>query len=55
MPKSFDSSFDEDFAARMDGESFSRKFWRFMRYLSTRKIESWGFFIAGLMIGGIFL
>ena len=28
---------------------------RFVRYLSTRKIESWGFFIAGLLIGGVIL
>lgn len=28
---------------------------RIKRYLSTRSMECWGFFIAGLMIGGAFL
>lgn len=27
---------------------------RFWRYLRTRPAECWGFFIAGLIIGGVF-
>ena len=27
---------------------------RFWRYLRTRSAETWGFFAAGLIIGGIF-
>ncbi len=27
---------------------------RFWRYLRTRPAECWGFFIAGLIVGGIF-
>lgn len=49
------TSFENDFETRLKAGNWNAKFWRFVRYLSTRKIESWGFFIAGLMIGGLFL
>ncbi len=48
------TSYDTDFEARMRSGTWNAKFWRFARYLTTRKVESWGFFIAGLMIGGLF-
>ncbi len=48
------TDFETEFETRSDRASLESKFWRFARYLSTRRIECWGFFIAGLMIGGIF-
>ena len=44
--------FDEDFAVRSD--SWRIKGARFLRYLSTRKMECWGFFAAGYLIATIF-
>ena len=35
-------------------ESAKAKFLRFLRYLSTRKMECWGFFAAGFLIATIF-
>jgi hypothetical protein len=44
-----------DFESRIqDRQSLQAKFWRFARYLSTRKIECWGFFLAGYIIATIF-
>jgi hypothetical protein len=50
------SKYDEfDFESRIeDRQSASGKFWRFLRYLSTRKMECWGFFVAGYIIATIF-
>ena len=48
------TSYDTEFEAHQKAGDLNAKFWRFARYLSTRKPESWGFFIAGLMIGGLF-
>ena len=45
-----DFEFDRDF----DRQTLKAKFWRFMRYLSTRKLECWGFFAAGYLIATIF-
>lgn len=45
--------FDEEFAARTD-DSWASKSRRFLRYLSTRKMECWGFFAAGFVISTIF-
>ena len=35
-------------------EEWSRKARRFLRYLSTRQMECWGFFAAGFLIATIF-
>ena len=35
-------------------ESWRSKGARFIRYLSTRKMECWGFFAAGFIISAIF-
>ena len=44
-----------DFESRIrDRQDYQAKFWRFLRYLSTRKIECWGFFVAGFLIATIF-
>ena len=37
--------------AAADWREISSRFWR---YLRTRPAESWGFFIAGLIFGGMF-
>jgi len=44
--------FDEEMSARSD--SWRVKGARFVRYLSTRKMECWGFFAAGFLIATIF-
>ncbi|VAV99070.1 hypothetical protein MNBD_ALPHA06-2205 [hydrothermal vent metagenome] len=38
-------------AAADDWRETSAKFWR---YLRTRPIENWGFFVGGLLFGGLF-
>jgi len=38
---------------RSRDESWQRKGARFVRYLTTRKSESWFFFIAGFVIAAI--
>jgi hypothetical protein len=44
-----------DFESRTaDRHSFTAKFWRFVKYLSTRQLECWGFFLAGYLIATIF-
>ena len=44
-----------DFESRIrDRQSLQGKFWRFVKYLSTRQIECWGFFLAGYIIATIF-
>lgn len=35
-------------------EAWKRKFYRFLRYLSTRNMECWGFFAAGFLVATIF-
>lgn len=37
--------------AANDWRETSSRFWR---YLRTRSLECWGFFIAGLLVGGFF-
>jgi hypothetical protein len=37
--------------AAEDWRETSSRFWR---YLRTRPAETWGFFVAGLIIGGMF-
>jgi len=44
---------DEYTASNRAGE-WRAKGARFIRYLSTRKIECWGFFAAGFIIATIF-
>ena len=39
---------------RDQGDSWRLKGARFLRYLSTRKMECWGFFAAGFIISAIF-
>jgi len=44
-----------DFESRIGSrQDFKAKFWRFIKYLSTRKLECWGFFAAGFLIATIF-
>ncbi len=44
-----------DFESRIQGrQGFKAKFWRFIKYLSTRRLECWGFFAAGFLIATIF-
>jgi hypothetical protein len=45
--------FDEEFTRRSEAD-WGTKFRRFLRYLSTRKMECWGFFAAGFLIATIF-
>lgn len=45
--------FDEEFAERTS-DGWTKKARRFVRYLSTRKMECWGFFAAGYLIATIF-
>ena len=42
----------EDYNSETD--SWRLKGARFLRYLSTRKMECWGFFAAGFIISAIF-
>ena len=35
-------------------QGYKAKFWRFIKYLSTRQLECWGFFAAGFLIATIF-
>lgn len=39
---------------RHEGESWQRKGARFVRYLTSRKTETWYFFIAGFIIAAVF-
>lgn len=39
---------------RNTDESWQRKGARFVRYLTTRKSETWMFFVAGFVISAIF-
>ena len=46
---------DFDFENRIHSrQSYKSKFWRFVKYLSTRQVECWGFFAAGYIIATIF-
>ncbi|MGB0905948.1 MAG: hypothetical protein ACPGVT_00540 [Maricaulaceae bacterium] len=47
------SRYDDEFGSTNE-EDFGQKFKRFLRYLSTRKMECWGFFAAGFLISAIF-
>ena len=45
----------EDHAGRLETtEEWKIKFFKFLRYLSTRHLECWGFFAAGFLIATIF-
>jgi len=48
-----DRMFDEH-AGRFQAEDWKAKGLRFLRYLSTRKMECWGFFVAGFLVATIF-
>ena len=53
------SEHEFDFESRINSrpeklQVYKAKFWRFMKYLSTRKLECWGFFAAGFLIATIF-
>ena len=44
-----------DFESRVENrQSLKAKVLRFVRYLSTRQMECWGFFAAGYIIATIF-
>lgn len=54
--QSFDAqSFDERLDRHRTSSEWKRKGLRFLRYLSTRQMECWGFFAAGILIGKILL
>lgn len=55
MPKDFDTSFEDRMSARHGSDDWRHKGKRFMRYLSTRQMECWGFFAAGILIGKVIL
>lgn len=46
-------TFDERAARYERTESWKAKGLRFVRYLSTRQMECWGFFAAGVVIAKI--
>lgn len=48
------SEHDYDLDDRLNTQSLQAKFWRFVKYLSTRKMECWGFFAAGYILSAIF-
>ena len=48
------SRYDDDYENDYSDESWRIKGARFLRYLSTRKMECWGFFAAGYLIATIF-
>lgn len=48
------NDFDEFEARVTERQEWKAKMLRFARYLSTRKMECWGFFIAGYLIATIF-
>ena len=48
------SHFDERASRIERGEEWKAKGLRFLRYLSTRQMEVWGFFAAGFILGKIF-
>ena len=46
---------DFDFETRIERrEGLKANALRFLRYLATRKMECWGFFVAGYLIATIF-
>ncbi len=49
-----DRTFDERAARFERSEEWKAKGLRFLRYLSTRRMECWGFFVAGFLIATIF-
>ncbi|MGJ8563300.1 MAG: hypothetical protein ACSHXY_07080 [Alphaproteobacteria bacterium] len=58
MPRNNNENLDRTFEDRASHvettEAWKAKFFRFLRYLSTRKMECWGFFAAGFLIATIF-
>jgi len=50
----FRTLFDDRAAHYETSEQWKAKGLRFLRYLSTRKMECWGFFVAGFIIATIF-
>ena len=58
MSKQSYDDMDRRFDRRADHietmEALKAKSLRFLRYLSTRKMECWGFFAAGFLIATIF-
>jgi len=50
----WDRVFEDDYAAPDRADEWRAKGARFLRYLSTRKMECWGFFAAGFLIATIF-
>ncbi len=49
-----ENTFDERLASYSSSREWKRKSLRFLRYLSTRKMECWGFFVAGFLVATIF-
>ena len=49
-----DRTFDERASNYETKESVKANFYRFLRYLSTRQMECWGFFAAGFVLATIF-
>ena len=49
-----DRMFNEHATRYETQEEWKAKFYRFLRYLSTRKMECWGFFAAGFLVATIF-
>lgn len=45
---------DTEFEPRRREETIGERIERFFKWLSRRPTESWGFLVAGLLIGGLF-
>lgn len=57
MPRkidNFDTYFEDRERSHERREDWKAKGLQYLRYLSTRKMECWGFFIAGFLIAHIF-
>ncbi len=50
----FDYTYESRAERHAAAAEWKSKFTRFLRYLSTRKMECWGFFAAGFLIATIF-
>jgi len=49
----WDRMFEDEYASSYRSDEWRSKGARFVRYLSTRRLECWGFFAAGYFIAKI--
>ncbi len=55
MTHDYDTNFEDRVKARQAEGDWKRKGLRFLRYLSSRDMECWGFFAAGILVAKIIL